>query len=118
MRESVQKWIAALRSGDYQQGTGALCTVDGEQERYCCLGVACDLYSQEHPELRTSTQDGQRKFGRNTMWLPEEVREWLGLQYGAGEFGMTSLSDMNDTGSTFDHIAKTIESRPSGLFVD
>jgi hypothetical protein len=35
-KELKQKWIDALRSGEYQQGKKRLCTEDG---RYCCLGV-------------------------------------------------------------------------------
>ena len=33
------KWVAALRSGDYQQGTGNL----DDMGKFCCLGVACRL---------------------------------------------------------------------------
>jgi hypothetical protein len=32
-----QKWIAALRSGEYKQGQNAL----ERKGEYCCLGVAC-----------------------------------------------------------------------------
>ena len=38
-RELRDEWVAALRSGDYPQGQGALKTADG----YCCLGVLCDI---------------------------------------------------------------------------
>ena len=34
------RWIAALRSGKYQQGAGALRDADN---RFCCLGVLCDI---------------------------------------------------------------------------
>ena len=34
------KWVAALRSGKYKQGTGQLRT---EDDCYCCLGVLCDI---------------------------------------------------------------------------
>lgn len=33
-------WVAALRSGLYEQGQQVLKTQDG---KFCCLGVACDL---------------------------------------------------------------------------
>ena len=32
------KWLAALRSGEYKQGVETLYTND---DKYCCLGVAC-----------------------------------------------------------------------------
>ena len=35
-------WIEALRSGKYEQGRGALRMGD----KFCCLGVACDLIDQ------------------------------------------------------------------------
>lgn len=38
-----KKWIAALRSGDYDQGKGALCRVTKEGAKYCCLGVAYEI---------------------------------------------------------------------------
>ena len=42
--EVKQKWIDALRSGDYEQGSEKLRGVNG----YCCLGVLCDIYSREY----------------------------------------------------------------------
>ena len=38
-----EKWVNALRSGEYSQCDGKLRSADG----FCCLGVLCDLYSQE-----------------------------------------------------------------------
>src|SRR6185503_6538411 len=38
----VKQWIAALRSGTYNQSTGYLKGPAG----YCCLGVACELYGK------------------------------------------------------------------------
>lgn len=40
-RQHRQRLIDALRSGQYQQGHGRLRTRDN---RFCCQGVACDLY--------------------------------------------------------------------------
>lgn len=37
--EFKAKWVAALRSGDYEQGAACLRHSGG----YCCLGVAADL---------------------------------------------------------------------------
>ena len=38
-----QKWVRALRSGKYEQATGALRNEDG----FCCLGVLCDVYDPD-----------------------------------------------------------------------
>jgi hypothetical protein len=37
--ELKEKWLKALRSGQYRQGTGRLRTAD---DCYCALGVLCD----------------------------------------------------------------------------
>jgi hypothetical protein len=43
-KKDILKWIEELRSGKYQQGHGALQTAQG----YCCIGVACTLFSPTH----------------------------------------------------------------------
>jgi hypothetical protein len=46
LKKSVKaKWVKALRSGEYQQGTGALHGEDyaSGTDVFCCLGVACDI---------------------------------------------------------------------------
>lgn len=42
--EWKEKWITALRSGDYSQGVGNLM---GEEDTFCCLGVLCDIYNPD-----------------------------------------------------------------------
>lgn len=44
--EIKQKWIEALRSGNYKQGTGYLKATDGT---WCCLGVLCDVLGRDVP---------------------------------------------------------------------
>lgn len=39
-KASTEKWLEALRSGKYKQGTGGLKNVGNE---YCCLGVYAEL---------------------------------------------------------------------------
>ena len=41
--EFKAKWVAALRSGKYKQGRGAL----RKGDTFCCLGVACDLIDKD-----------------------------------------------------------------------
>lgn len=45
----IAAWIAALRSGRHEQGTSALRDRD---DRYCCLGEACDLVVEREPGMR------------------------------------------------------------------
>lgn len=43
-KEVYQLWLDALRSGKYRQGQGQLRQTDGNgHNRFCCLGVLCDL---------------------------------------------------------------------------
>ena len=41
--ELKAKWVEALRSGEYEQGEGAL----KKGNSYCCLGVLCSLAERE-----------------------------------------------------------------------
>jgi len=99
---------AALRSGEYLQGQGKL--TDGE--KFCCLGVACDLYRTHEggPEW------DEISYMSNTCALPAAVQKWLGLATDrGGPSRATCLSVLNDEGSTFGEIADLIESEPEGL---
>lgn len=50
-KEIKDKWVEALRSGNYKQGYGNLQTGDS----YCCLGVLCEII----PELKTMNAAAQ-----------------------------------------------------------
>lgn len=41
----LRKWVAALESGDYKQGSRRLCKVQpgSSEPEHCCLGVLCEL---------------------------------------------------------------------------
>src|SRR4051812_12820256 len=77
----AQLWIAALRSGEYQQGTGRLHDMRGD--RWCCLGIACAVYQKHVGDLVIATNDSafecSETFNGNDATLPETVRRWLGL---------------------------------------
>lgn len=50
-----QRWVEALRSGQYTQTTGCLKGENG----HCCLGVLSELYSQDNPAAKfVPKQDG------------------------------------------------------------
>jgi len=40
-KELKEKWVTALRSNTYTQGTGQL--YDPEKNKYCCLGILCQV---------------------------------------------------------------------------
>lgn len=44
-----EKWVAALRSGDYKQGE---CALRSTEDRYCCLGVLCNTIDPSKWEVK------------------------------------------------------------------
>jgi hypothetical protein len=87
--EVKEKWVGALRSGEFRQTTGRLRSITREGPRYCCLGVLCELYRAEHPEsswLDAAFLDAASHFvpapgvEPTGGYLPTEVVEWAGLK--------------------------------------
>jgi hypothetical protein len=94
------RWLTALRSGQYQQARGRL----RYDDRYCCLGVLCDISGQG-------------------SWSKSEYGAWLYSLPGGPTYGEVlpngldddvesqegQLSGMNDLGQPFSIIADWIE---------
>jgi len=70
------KWIKALRSGKYKQGTGRLKTNDGG---FCCLGVLSDLYAKEKKIEWISERCTLRILDEGFV-LSDEIMLWAGLK--------------------------------------
>ena len=112
MNEQVkQKWLSALRSGDYQQTQLKLHTDDG----FCCLGVLCDLYGKEHNvewDLVEDEDHSYYMFQDHPATLPLSVVEWVGVESSnpyIDDSRSLTLVELNDIGSTFNVIADLIE---------
>ena len=149
MNNHAEKWIRALRSGDYEQGTSTLHAYYGPdatrhgKERFCCLGVACDLYLNEVGDLDRSMPSGTIgsdttvTYDDESSYLPLKVSNWLGLCSPDGRFGSepqsldnifnpehtllqeaNSLSELNDNGASFSEIASVIEAEGPSLFYE
>ena len=98
-----QKWIAALRSGDYKQTREQL-RRNGENS-YCCLGVLTDLYDKDETvksedrwcgDLYSYTC-GEAKYKAESV-LPQPVMEWAGLE----EYNPTVRYSLDTTDSELD----------------
>ena len=116
MNANAQKWVDALRSGEYSQARGRLKDRCGN---YCCLGVACELYRQEVGGAWNCEHDFRpSKRGMPVQGsLPSRVRNWLNLNENDGATAVgNSLAVLNDNGASFAEIADVIESEPEGLF--
>ena len=108
-KEIAEKWVEALRSGDYTQQKGSLANLYRTQ--HCCMGVLCEVAIKEGMELDTyKTAPG---FDDERAYLPYRVQTWAGVRsrYGQSTEGDINLVTMNDDGHTFDHIADTIDER-------
>lgn len=125
MPSPKEQWIQALQSGEYPQGEGALRT----QDRYCCLGVLCDIYQKETHDGRWVANDDpapvvatdyyfQTPTGSNSKLPPVEVMDWLGMGMDSGM--ATFLASGNDLGVKFATLASILDSveYPNGAWVD
>lgn len=122
-QEIKEKWVAALRSGEYKQAAGALKVNTKEGPAYCCLGVLCDLYAKEFDEewtTDTSSVTGKEYilFLDYETTLPSNVMLWAGLLHSnpsidlAEAFGgRSNLAQYNDAGYSFEEIAEVIEAQ-------
>lgn len=124
-KETIPLLINALRSGEYEQGKKQL--RDGE--KFCCLGVACDVYRKEIGKGEWEDQ----KFLGERIFLPDVVQEYFGFKTTEGSFVIKqspfidcdreyfgfktskSLTALNDTGVTFPEIASLIENNLENL---
>ena len=112
-----EKWLAALRSGKYKQGTDKLRT---KESKFCCLGVLCDVYRKETKLGKwgkdilgnfdfKNTKKGNREY-RSSGVLPLSVMEWAELTQDNPVINNTqSLAGLNDRGDSFEKIADIIE---------
>lgn len=125
-RENMQKWVDALRSGEFKQGKGHLRVND----TYCCLGVACELALRDGVELpveihaaqcnhavdlKEKHSGGMYEYDGGSSVLPKQVSDWLGIGVAHplardddGELrGVAELNDLH--GMDFNRIADAIE---------
>jgi hypothetical protein len=112
----TQKWVKALRSGEYKQGKGHLRNSDNT---FCCLGVLCDLYIKETGNGQWVGGMGYYQFlppegGLKYALLPEVVQKWAGLDsidpcVKPPDERPRALSSLNDLGASFKKIADLIE---------
>ena len=114
-----QKWVDALRSGQYKQARFVLHSqiLHNGENSYCCLGVACVIAEQNGVIVR-------RKFDEQliggSLYDQPDVLDWLKMKTIVGTYGYTdakSLALCNDyEGMDFNQIADEIERNADTLF--
>lgn len=100
-------WLAALRSGEREQGKGYL-NVSG---KFCCLGVLCEVAIESGVEVEKGEYRSVYYYDGRSSYPPKAVYEWSGLGGHTTANGPDmSLSVMNDSeDKTFSEIADWIE---------
>lgn len=125
-KEIKQRWINALRSGEYPKTEDCL----RDNKGYCCLGVLTDIaikdgviedwqprsYSgEERPYAVPDCNVGESVPFDQDAVLPTKVMEWAELTEAnpfvriPGESYSVHISDPNDNGYSFQQIADLIE---------
>lgn len=114
--EIKERWCNALTNGEYKQGKGTLKTSTGEEPpKFCCLGVLTDLYLKEkNLTWRHKSQSLGGVFYWELATLPEDVRDWAGIDPEVGSKvqyseSYNTLAAENDLGETFERIAQIIK---------
>lgn len=116
MKKTVKKkWLEALRSKKYTQGTGEL---KSDDNKFCCLGVLCEIHRKTMKSKKYkwgiiygSKYGYTNGNGGNSKVLPDFVRKWAGLDCvnPIPKARKYSLAGFNDNGRTFKQIADIIE---------
>jgi hypothetical protein len=92
-QELKEKWLKALRSGEYSQGTAALRTNIG----YCCLGVLADVMGAKWVKPSCDEPETEWSIERSPAiaYLPTSYAKRAGLDSEIQD----QLATMNDGGS-------------------
>jgi len=116
-KEIAKKWTKRLRSGKYEQGKSNLHKVVNGIDKFCCLGVLCEIAVEEGIIPPPILEDNlYYVYQGHSSALPKQVSEWAGISTASGistAYGATkdnTLTELNDNGGyTFSQIADVIE---------
>lgn len=137
----IEKWVAALRSGKYQQGVSYLRSKFEGGEKHCCLGVLCDVTEGiEWKERQTADHTHWAAAFNNsfsTSVVPVTLASAIHLKT-TGHFAMKDVSEkwqkrinklrgkfggdhcmlitLNDLGMPFNEIADLIDENREAFF--
>ena len=101
-KEIKKKWVNALVSGKYKQGTNRLRTGDS----YCCLGVLCDIIDSSRWDITYINNAEYFTYAGWVGYLPKDTLK-LSELIGDDTHYLTRLND--ELGYSFKEIANWIE---------
>ena len=91
-KDIKKKWIDALRSGKFKQGSGELCNM--ESNKYCCLGVLCEITRQDNPHIKR-TKEGHYSLHKKDS-VDGQLDDAMLTYFGIDDEIQNELIDMND----------------------
>lgn len=107
------KWIKALRSGKYEQAQGYLRVEEDGVEKFCCLGVFCDIIASEkwicEDLLYSKKYSYEGKSAFPDLTFINFVKLKKVDEYEVEQQFAHLAENMNDKGKTFKQIANYIE---------
>ena len=126
--EIKAKWVAALRSGEYAQGTCCLMQNTSTGPMFCCLGVLCDLAVKAGAEVTWECSNfngfeiwyaaaSTNCHDKHSEMLPACVQQWAGLNnvdptVHLSQFARKPITQVNDRERySFSRIADLIEAQ-------
>ena len=127
---TLREWVAALRSGEWQQGTGRLCSLDADgTKRYCCLGVALALQGRLNEEggdiactVRLAAAMPTADFlvePVTTTWEDVDGDHFnISVTSARHDGKLKAVSELNDNRWSFDEIADALEHTYPQYFTD
>jgi hypothetical protein len=115
-KEIKDKWLKALRSGEYKQGQGFLREKEDDNSNkfnYCCLGVLVNEVLEEEwdsPCVFNPIFNVTNGIDANSLSSMELIPEQIALDKLSITIEQQKiLADKNDSGWTFEDIADWIE---------
>ena len=106
-KQNRAELVKALRSGEYQQTRNQL----RKDDSFCCLGVACDISGLGNWSESVYGKTKVFIYAENSGVMPSFVMDF----YGFTHKGAIILSNMNDSGSSFEEISVVIEKGQRGI---
>lgn len=119
-KELLAKWLAALRSGDFQQCRGSMMKVDEGQPGFCCLGVLAKVADADESEMARGTPSRRFLDSARIEFVTEGPKSnGLMDSADAGNPYLPPIQNFatcaNDGGRTFAEIADAIEACSEGV---
>jgi len=102
-----QKWLEALRSGEYKRTSGVLANEDG----YCCLGVL-ECVAEQAIELHKYDPSRSASYPSLAFFERHGIIDEI---YKDGMPVSRHLAELNDSGVIFSDIANVIEREVEGV---